>query len=183
MDRSKVEVLDAGFIRLVDHMGGDLSIVRAARVSHDADWREHGEKNDNRLINYLWTHRHTTPFEAVTMTFEIKAPILVFRQWHRHRTQSYNEVSARYTELDMGWYVPAAGTIEGPLHPRWAGGSSNTARSRVSSCREISGSPGEGQLPEKNRLPAAPEAPACTCPAGPKNLGWIPTRGPPPESD
>lgn len=108
----KVEVLDRGFVRLVDHMGSDLSVVRSARVSHDAAWRA-GEDtgSDTRLINYLWKNRHSTPFEAVTFTFEVKAPIFVFRQWHRHRTWSFNEVSARYTELPEEFYVPAPEVI------------------------------------------------------------------------
>lgn len=103
----KVSVLDHGFVRLVDHMGSDLSVVRAARVSYDAAWRAGEDQgSDARLINYLWKHRHTSPFEAVTFTFEVKAPIFVFRQWHRHRTWSFNEVSARYTELPEEFYVP-----------------------------------------------------------------------------
>lgn len=103
----KVDVLDHGFVRLVDSMGGDLSVARAARVSYDAAWRageDHG--SDARLIRYLWKNHHTSPFEAVTLTFEVKAPIFVFRQWHRHRTQSYNEMSARYTPLPDLDYVP-----------------------------------------------------------------------------
>jgi len=95
-------VLDHGYVRLVDSMGGDLAISRAARVSYDAPPREEDEK----LIRYLMENRHTTPFEAVVLTFEVKAPIFVFRQWHRHRTWSYNEVSARYTELPEEFYVP-----------------------------------------------------------------------------
>ena len=59
-----------------------------------------------RLIHYLWKNHHTTPFEAVSFTFEIKAPIFVFRQWHRHRTWSYNELSARYRELPEEFYLP-----------------------------------------------------------------------------
>lgn len=103
----KIDVLDHGFVRLVDHMGSDLSVVRAARVSHDAAWRVGAEKDDERLINYLWKNKHTSPFEHVTFTFEVKAPIFVFRQWHRHRTWSFNEVSARYTELPNEYYIPA----------------------------------------------------------------------------
>lgn len=103
----EIKVLDHGYIRLVDHMGSDLSIIRAARVSHDADWRAGKDKgSDNRLMKYLWSNKHTTPFEAVAFTFEVKAPIFVFRQWHRHRTQSYNELSARYRELSEEFYVP-----------------------------------------------------------------------------
>ena len=104
---NRIDVLDHGFVRLVDHMGGDLSIVRAARVSYDAAWRAgENEGSDERLIRYLWKNRHTTPFEAVEFQFEVKAPIFVFRQWHRHRTWSYNELSARYRELPREFYVP-----------------------------------------------------------------------------
>jgi thymidylate synthase (FAD) len=101
------KVLDHGFVRLVDSMGSDLSIVRAARVSYDAAWRA-GEDNgsDDRLIKYLWAHKHTTPFEAVAFTFEVKAPIFVLRQWQRHRTYSFNELSARYKELPEEFYIP-----------------------------------------------------------------------------
>ena len=104
---TQVSVLDHGFVRLVDHMGGDINVVRAARVSYDAAWRAgEDEGSDAKLINYLWKNKHTTPFEAVCFTFEVKAPIFVFRQWHRHRTQSYNELSARYRELPEEFYVP-----------------------------------------------------------------------------
>lgn len=102
-----INVLNGGFVRLVDSMGDDLSIVRAARVSYNADWREGEEEGkDAKLINYLMKNKHTSPFESVVFTFEVKAPIFVFRQWHRHRTWSINEISARYTELDEGYYVP-----------------------------------------------------------------------------
>ncbi len=103
----RVDVLDHGFVRLVDSMGTDLSIARAARVSYDAAWRAGEDQgSDAKLIGYLWRNHHTTPFEAVTFTFEIKAPIFVFRQWHRHRTWSYNELSARYRELPEEFYLP-----------------------------------------------------------------------------
>jgi thymidylate synthase (FAD) len=104
---NKVDVLDHGFVRLVDFMGNDLAIVRAARVSYDAAWRA-GEDagSDAKLIHYLWRHAHTSPFEAVEFKFEVKAPIFILRQWHRHRTWSFNEVSARYTELPTEFFVP-----------------------------------------------------------------------------
>jgi thymidylate synthase (FAD) len=103
----KVDLLDHGFVRLVDSMGDDLSVVRAARVSYDAAWRAGEDQgSDKRLIGYLWKHRHTSPFEAVTFTFEVKAPIFVLRQWMRHRTWSFNEVSGRYCELPEEFYVP-----------------------------------------------------------------------------
>lgn len=102
-----ITVLDHGLVRLVDSMGSDLSIVRSARVSYNAEWRAGTDKgSDARLINYLWKNKHTSPFESVEFQFEIKAPIFVFRQWHRHRTWSFNEVSARYAELPEEFYVP-----------------------------------------------------------------------------
>lgn len=67
---------------------------------------EENEGKDAKLIHYLMRNRHTSPFEAVTFTFDVKAPIFVFRQWHRHRTWSFNEVSARYSELPEEFYVP-----------------------------------------------------------------------------
>lgn len=99
-----INVLDHGFIRLVDHMGSDLSIVRSARVSYNAEPRLDG--SDEKLIGYLLKNKHTSPLECVKFTFEVKAPIFVIRQWHRHRTWAYNEVSARYTELPEEYYVP-----------------------------------------------------------------------------
>jgi len=107
-----IKVLDHGHVQLVDSMGNDLSIVRNARVSYDAEWRA-GEDagSDAKLINYLMRNGHNTPFEAVTVTFDVKAPIFVFRQWHRHRTQSYNELSARYRELPEEVYIPALNSI------------------------------------------------------------------------
>jgi thymidylate synthase (FAD) len=103
----EIRVLNHGHVRLVEHAGSDLSIVRNARVSYDAEWRA-GEDDgkDTKLIHYLLKNRHTSPFEAVSFTFDVKAPIFVFRQWHRHRTWSYNEISARYAELPEEFYVP-----------------------------------------------------------------------------
>ena len=105
--KQEVKLLDHGFIRLVDNMGSDLSIVRNARVSYDAEWRA-GEDSgsDAKLIRYLYNNGHNTPFESVVFTFDVKAPIFVFRQWHRHRTQAYNELSARYRELPEEFYIP-----------------------------------------------------------------------------
>ena len=104
---NQIPVLDHGHIGLFEHMGSDLSIVRNARVSYNAEWRA-GEDagKDEKLIRYLLKNRHTSPFESVTFTFDIKCPIFVARQWHRHRTWSYNEVSARYAELPEEFYIP-----------------------------------------------------------------------------
>lgn len=107
MKGRKIDCLNHGFLRLVDWMGNDLSIARNARVSYDAAWRAgENEGSDARLIDYLYKNGHNTPFESVTVTFEVKAPIFVFRQWHRHRTQSYNELSARYRPLPSEFFLP-----------------------------------------------------------------------------
>lgn len=112
LEDKKTDVLDHGYARLVDYMGDDLAIVRSARVSFDAEWRTGEEAGkDEKLIGYLYRNRHTSPFEAVHFTFEIKCPIFIARQWMRHRTWSYNEVSARYAELPDEFYVPAPGVI------------------------------------------------------------------------
>ena len=108
----EIKVLNHGIVRLVDHMGSDLSIVRSARVSYDAEWRAgEDEGKDAKLIDYLIKNHHTSPLECVQFTFEVKAPIFVFRQWHRHRTWSFNEVSARYSELPEEFYVPKMAQI------------------------------------------------------------------------
>lgn len=79
-----IKVLNHGYVQLVDRIGDDLSVVRAARVSYDAEPR--GDGSDEKLIHYLMKNAHTSPFESVVFSFEVKAPIFVFRQWHRHRT-------------------------------------------------------------------------------------------------
>lgn len=109
-----IKVLNRGHVRLVEHMGSDLSIVRNARVSYDAEWRTgDDEGKDAKLIDYLVRNRHTSPLESVQFTFDVKAPIFVFRQWHRHRTWSFNEISARYSELPEEYYVPEISQITG----------------------------------------------------------------------
>lgn len=107
-----IKLLDHGEIELVDHMGDDSSVVRSARVSHAANMKT-GEDSaaDSKLVGYLYRNGHTSPFEHVIFTFRVKAPIFVFRQWHRHRTWSFNEVSARYTELPEEFYTPALDQI------------------------------------------------------------------------
>ena len=111
-DRNGFHVLDHGHVALVESMGSDLSIVRNARVSYDAEWRAgEDEGKDEKLIHYLVKNGHTSPFESCVFTFEVKAPIFVFRQWHRHRTWSFNEISARYAELPEEFYVPELSQI------------------------------------------------------------------------
>ncbi len=93
-----------GFVRIVDTMGDDMSVVRAARVSYGNETK--GEEADRKLIHYLMKHNHGTPFEHIVFTFHIKCPMFVARQWFRHRIGSFNEISGRYTELDTGFFVP-----------------------------------------------------------------------------
>ena len=99
-----IAVLDHGFIRVVDYMGDDASIVQAARVSYGRGTKK--SLQDKGLINYLMRHRHTTPFEMCDIKFHIKLPIFIARQWIRHRTASVNEYSARYSILSNEFYVP-----------------------------------------------------------------------------
>src|ERR1051325_9723102 len=101
---TKVECLDHGFIYLVDYMGGDASIVQAARVSYGLGTKSVNE--DRGLIRYLMRHQHTTPFEMVELKFHVKMPILVARQWIRHRTANVNEYSGRYSILPDEFYLP-----------------------------------------------------------------------------
>ncbi|MGL5784930.1 MAG: FAD-dependent thymidylate synthase [Alphaproteobacteria bacterium] len=97
-------VLDHGFVRVVDYMGGDASIVQAARVSYGKGTKKIHE--DRGLIRYLLRHRHTTPFEMCEIKFHIKLPIFIARQWIRHRTANVNEYSARYSIMDKEFYIP-----------------------------------------------------------------------------
>lgn len=102
-----INVLDKGFVRLVDYVGNDLTVARSARVSYDAEWRAgQDEGSDAKLIRYLWKNKHTSPFEHVFFTFDVKAPIFVFRQWHRHRVWKFSESSGRYSKLKEEYYVP-----------------------------------------------------------------------------
>jgi len=96
-----------GYVKLEDFMGGDNAVVRSARVSYDSDKDDESDKaRDEKLIHYLWKNKHTSPFESTVFTFEVMAPLFVVRQWMRHRTWSYNEVSARYAQVDDEFYVP-----------------------------------------------------------------------------
>ena len=98
-------VLDKGFVRLVDYMGGDDRIVQSARVSYGSGTKSFRE--DKGLINYLLRNDHTSPFEQVVFTFHTKMPIFVARQWVRHRTARVNEISGRYSVMKNEFYVPA----------------------------------------------------------------------------
>jgi thymidylate synthase (FAD) len=125
-----VPVLDHGYVEFVESWGSDERIIEAARMSTGKGFQgwsracdcppevELGSEpcpkcsgrgridGDERLLAYLWNNKHATPFEMAGMTIEVQAPIFVFREWHRHRTQSYNEMSARYTPLPDLNYVP-----------------------------------------------------------------------------
>nr|1O24_A Chain A, Thymidylate synthase thyX [Thermotoga maritima]1O24_B Chain B, Thymidylate synthase thyX [Thermotoga maritima]1O24_C Chain C, Thymidylate synthase thyX [Thermotoga maritima]1O24_D Chain D, Thymidylate synthase thyX [Thermotoga maritima]1O25_A Chain A, Thymidylate synthase thyX [Thermotoga maritima]1O25_B Chain B, Thymidylate synthase thyX [Thermotoga maritima]1O25_C Chain C, Thymidylate synthase thyX [Thermotoga maritima]1O25_D Chain D, Thymidylate synthase thyX [Thermotoga marit len=107
----KIDILDKGFVELVDVMGNDLSAVRAARVSFDMGLKD--EERDRHLIEYLMKHGHETPFEHIVFTFHVKAPIFVARQWFRHRIASYNELSGRYSKLSYEFYIPSPERLEG----------------------------------------------------------------------
>lgn len=128
----EIKLLDHGYIRLVETWGSDERIIEAARMSVDkgfVGWGDSDKPGDEKLLRYLWEHKHATPFELAGAIVEVQAPIFVFREWHRHRTASYSELSARYTPLPDLNYIPTverlmqgsdgknkqAGTIAGAL--------------------------------------------------------------------
>lgn len=103
-DKDTLKVLDNGFVRLANHLGDDKMVVASARVSFGSGAKD--EKRDRQLIHYLLENAHMSPFEHSVFQFHIKCPIFVARQWMRHRWCSYNEVSARYTEVKDEFYIP-----------------------------------------------------------------------------
>lgn len=103
------KVLDKGFVRLVDYMGGDERVVQSARVSYGKGTKT--VREDKALIDYLMRNRHTSPFEQVVLTFHCKMPIFVARQWIRHRTARVNEISGRYSVLENEFYLPDKGQV------------------------------------------------------------------------
>jgi len=100
----EIKCLDHGFVRYIDHMGTDLDILEAARLSYKSPSK--GPEADKKLLHYLWKNKHTSPFEMIKLKVNIKLPIFVMRQYVRHRMQNLNELSARYTELPNEFYVP-----------------------------------------------------------------------------
>ena len=100
-----IPILDHGFIRVVDYMGDDTSIVQAARVSYGKGTKK--VSTDEGLIKYLMRHWHSTPFEMCEIKYHVKLPIFIARQWIRHRTANVNEYSARYSILDKEFYLPS----------------------------------------------------------------------------
>ncbi|MGI8924450.1 MAG: FAD-dependent thymidylate synthase, partial [Fimbriimonadales bacterium] len=105
----EIKVLDKGFVRLVDYMGGDSRIVQSARVSYGEGIKT--VREDKGLINYLMKNDHTSPFEQVGLTFHCKMPVFVARQWVRHRTARLNEISGRYSVMKDEFYVPDASEV------------------------------------------------------------------------
>ncbi len=107
MPQPEIQVLNKGFVRLIDHMGSDLSVVNAARVSF-GKVKESFDEGDAKLVDYLAAHEHTSPFRHTALTLHVKAPIFVFRQWMKHRIGSeFNEVSGRYVEFpEDEFFVP-----------------------------------------------------------------------------
>ncbi len=102
-----IKVLDGqGWIGLVNHMGDETTIVNAARVSFGKKITSL-DNRDKTLLKYLYEHKHSSPFEHVTFTFIIHCPLFVRSQWHRHRTWAYNEISRRYTEINIEFYNPS----------------------------------------------------------------------------
>ncbi len=99
------QVLDHGFVRVIDYMGDDAAICQAARVSYGTGTKS--VQNDEGLIRYLMRHWHSTPFEMCEIKLHVKLPVFVARQWIRHRTANVNEYSARYSILDREFYIPA----------------------------------------------------------------------------
>ena len=110
----KINVLDKGYVRLVDSMGSDLSIVNAARVSYDKEVTELSDR-DSKLINFLIREKHTSPFRHAAMTFEVYAPLVIARQWWKYAVASshvddqngWNESSRRYITEDEEFYIPS----------------------------------------------------------------------------
>lgn len=100
----RIPVLDAGYVALIDKWGSDEGIVESARMSTGKGFN--GWETDERFLSYLYTNKHLSPFEQAGLTIEVKAPIFILREWHRHRTQSYNEMSARYIPLPDEHYIP-----------------------------------------------------------------------------
>ncbi len=134
METEKIKVLDGGYIQLIESMGSDESIIASARMSTGKSFLGwgvpceycHGKGSisgvlpcgpcggkgspspgDEKLLKFLWDHKHSSPFEMAEMIVEVKAPIMVLREWMRHRTQSYSEMSARYVPLPDDNYVPS----------------------------------------------------------------------------
>ncbi len=108
---TKAEVLDKGSVELLAHCASDLDVANAARVSFNTESTEFTEREEG-LVKFLMRERHGTPFEHGYFRFRVKAPLFVFREWHRHRVgHSYNEWSARYSKMEPDFYIPDVGDV------------------------------------------------------------------------
>src|SRR4028119_2422827 len=109
-----MKVLDHGECTLVEHMSvaSDIGVVQSARISQGAALPEWRGASDEKLINFLATNEHVTPFEHNLFTFYVRAPIFVIREWQRHRAASYNERSARFKELDGEFHIPSVARVQ-----------------------------------------------------------------------
>jgi thymidylate synthase (FAD) len=125
-------MLNKGFLGLVDFMGGDQTVVDAARMSYGAGTRRVQE--DRNLIRYLIRHRHWTPVEMVEIMWHVKAPIFVFRQWHRHRMASINEYSARYSMLSDDVYYPEREDVKPQSTTNRQGRSGEMSEQNIDAC-------------------------------------------------
>lgn len=111
-----VKVLDGqGWVGLIDKLGNEMTILNAARVSF-GKMKETMDQNDVVLLDYLIKNKHTSPLEHVVFTFSVHCPLFVRGQWHRHRTWSYNEISRRYTEIDIEFYIPEKLRKQAPVN-------------------------------------------------------------------
>ena len=105
----KISVLNDGYVEAIEYWGNDSSIIEAARMSTSSafkGWGTPDKPGDEKLLKHLYMHKHTSPFEMAGMIVEVQAPLMVFREWMRHRTQSYNEHSARYSPMPNISYMP-----------------------------------------------------------------------------
>jgi thymidylate synthase (FAD) len=124
-DALKIRVLDHGYVRFVDVMGDDLSVVNAARVSYDKESPGLNDKDEN-LLRYLWRNGHTSPFRHAAISFEVYAPLMVARQWYKHA------VASTHTDDQSGWnessrrYVTEEPTFHIPHHWEWRGAPGNS---------------------------------------------------------
>lgn len=129
------DVLDHGFIRVIDYMGDEAAIVQAARVSYGQGTKAVSE--DRGLLRYLMRHRHSTPFEMCEIKLHVKLPVFVARQWIRHRTANVNEYSARYSILAREFYVPEAKDIAKQSKTNKQGREEGTDDLRADEAREM----------------------------------------------
>ncbi len=168
MQHPTLEVLDRGFVRLIDHMGTDLTVVNAARVSFGKR-KDVFDAKDAELVRYLAEHEHTAPFRHCYLTFHVKAPIFVFRQWMKHRIASdFNEISGRYVEFpEDEFYVPETFRLQAKVNKQGSEGAlegvdAETARSVfLEACRRS-----VAHYKELIRLGVCREQARCVLPLG-----------------